>query len=454
VNASGNPELDYLSDGITENIINRISFAAHLKMISHNSVFRYKGKEIDSRKVGRELGVQAILLGRVVQHGNNLSVSAELVGVEDGRHIWGEHYERTATDLSFLQKDLANDIANGLRLQFDSVEQMQSRKSYTEKVEAYKLYLKGRYFWNKRTEAGLRKGVEYFQQAIEQDPNYALAYAGLADSYIILANWRYAPPSDSYAKAKAAALRALELDSHLPEAMTSLAYTTLLYERDWKASESRFQQALAVNPNYASAHHFYSICLMTSGRQSEALAEITRAQDLDPLSLIINSVHGWIYYEGRDFDRAVDQFTKTLEMDPKYVPALLDLGATYLRKGEYGKAISKFEEAKTVGGETGRILADLAQAYALSDRRPEALEILRRLEHPSAPGFVSTWDLALVHTAMGNNTRAIELLERAADERVGWIILLGVDPAFDSLRGEPRFAKLIQQVRIPKPSQS
>jgi len=454
VNASSDPELEYLSDGLTENLINGLSRASHLKMIAHNSVFPYKGKEIDAQRVGKDLGVQAVLMGRVAQHGNDLSVSVELIDARDRSHLWGEHYDRQATDLAFLQKELAQDIANNLRLQFGPEEQAPSRKNYTDNVEAYRLYLKGRYFWNKRTEAGLRKGIEFFQQAIEQDPNYALAYAGLADSYIIMANWRYAPPRDSYAKAKAAALRALELDNRLPEALTSLAYTTLLYDRDWKASESGFQQALALNPNYASAHHFYSICLMTSGRQSEALAEITRAQDLDPLSLIITSVHGWIYYEGREFDRAVYQYTKTLEMDPKYVPALLDLGATYLRNGEYGKAISRFEEAKTAGGETGRILADVAQAYALSGRRADALQILRRLEHPSEPEFISTWDLALVHVALNDKVVAIDLLEKAAAERVGWVILLGVDPAFDSLRAEPRFDKLIQQVGIPRPSRS
>jgi tetratricopeptide (TPR) repeat protein len=395
------------------------------------------------------LGVQALLMGRVAQHGDQLSVSVELVNAQDRSHIWGEHYERKASDLSFLQKDLAQDIATGLRLQFNPETQTPSRKHYTDNIEAYQLYLKGRYFWNKRTEAGLRKGIECFQQAIERDPNYALAYAGLADSYIILANWRYAPPGESYAKAKAAALRALELDNRLPEALTSLAYTTLLYERDWKTSESRFQQALALNPNYASAHHFYSICLVTSGRQSEALAEIMRAQDLDPLSLIINSVHGWIYYQGREFDHAISQYTKTLEMDPKYVPALLDLGATHLRNGEYSKAISEFQEARTVDGETGRILADLAQAYALSGQKSEALKILARLEHSSTAAFVSTWDLALVHTALGDRKAAIDLLEESADQKVGWIILLGVDPAFDSLRAEPRFEKLKQRVGIP-----
>ncbi len=279
VNASGNPELEYLSDGITENIINRISLAPHLKMIAHNSVFRYKGKEIDAQKVGRELGVRAILLGRIVEHGDELSVSAELVDARDGSHIWGEHYDRKKSDLAFLQIELVQNIANGLRLRLTEDGQKSAEVS-TKNEEAYRFYLKGLYFWNKRTEAGLRKGIDCFQQAIEQDPNYALAYAGLADSYIILANWRYAPPADSYAKAKAAALRALELDKRLPEALTSLAYTTLLYERDWKASESRFQQALALNPNYASAHHFYSICLMTAGNPKRWLKSRARRNSI------------------------------------------------------------------------------------------------------------------------------------------------------------------------------
>jgi TolB-like protein/DNA-binding winged helix-turn-helix (wHTH) protein/Flp pilus assembly protein TadD len=448
--ADGDQELEFLSDGLTENLIDGLSRASHLKMIAHNSVFQYKGKEIDPQKVGKDLGVQAVLMGRVSQRGEDLSISVELIDTRDRSHVWGEHYDRKATDLAFLQKELAQDIASHLRLQLAPEAQTAGRKSYTGNIEAYQLYVKGRYFWNKRTEAGLRKGIEYFQQAIDQDPNYALAYAGLADSYIILANWRYAPPSESYAKAKAAALRALELDDHLPEALTSLAYTTLLYERDWKTSESRFRQAIALNPNYASAHHFYSICLLTAGRQSEAVAEIKRAQELDPLSLIISSVHGWIHYQGREFEQAVYQFTKTLEMDPKYVPALLDLGATYLRTGEYSKAIAKFEEAKAVAGETGRILADLAQAYAIAGRKPEALKILRRLEHSSEASFVSTWDLALVHAALGDKTRAIELLAKSADERVGWVILLGVDPAFDSLRTEPEFQKLKQRAGIPE----
>ena len=447
--ADGDQELEFLSDGLTENLINGLSRASRLKVIAHNSVFRYKGKEIDPQKVGKDLGVEAILMGRVAQHGNDLSISVELIDARDRSHLWGEHYDRKTTDLSFLQKELAQDIANKLRLQFGPEGQPPNRKSYTDNIEAYQLYVKGRYFWNKRTEAGLRKGIEYFQQAIEQDPSYALAYAGLADSYIILANWRYAPAGESYAKAKASSLRALELDDRLPEALTSLAYTILLYERDWKTSEAKFRQAIALNSNYASAHHFYSICLVSAGRQAEAVAEIKRAQELDPLSLIITSVRGWIHYEGREFDQAVYQFNKSLEMDPKYVPALLDLGASYLRTGEYNKAISKFEEAKTVNGETGRILADLAQAYALSGRKSEAHKILRPLQDPSKPNFVSAWDLALVYTALEDKTRAIELLENAANNRFGWIILLGVDPALDSLRGEPRFEKLKQRVGIP-----
>jgi tetratricopeptide (TPR) repeat protein len=309
--------------------------------------------------------------------------------------------------------------------------------------------LRGRYYWNKRTEPGLRKGIEYFQKAIDQDPSYALPYAGLADSYIMLANWGFAAPAEAYPKARAAALRALELDPELAEAETSLAYTTLLYSWDWQAADKGFKKAIALNPNYASAHHFYSICLMTSGRQAEALAEIQRAEELDPLSLIISAVHGWTYYEGRRYQEAIKQYTKTLEMDPRYVPALLDLGTTYLRLGDFPKAIAQFEKARAISGDNGVVLSDLAQAHALSGNRPAALNILHRIQSRSAPIFVSPWDRALIYLALGDKRTAMALLRQAADEHVGWVIRLGVDPALDSLRGESQFKELRQRVRIP-----
>ncbi|HEY6244384.1 MAG TPA: tetratricopeptide repeat protein [Pyrinomonadaceae bacterium] len=448
-NQTNDPELDYLSDGITENLIDRLSQASHVKIIAHNSVAGYKGKEIDAREVGRVLGVQALLVGRVAQRGEQLSVSSELIDVRDGSHLWGDHREGKVANLRLLQEELVKHVTDSLRLQFRSVEQETASKGSRENPEAYQNYLKGRYFWNKRTEAGLQKGIEYFNKSIDGDPTYAPAYAGLADSYIMLANWRFAPSADAYQKARAAALRALEIDSQLAEAKTSLAYTTLLYQWDWNGAEKLFREAIALNPNYASAHHFYSICLLTAGRQEEALAEIQRAQELDPLSLIITSVHGWIHYEDRQFDQATNYFIKALEMDPRYVPALLDLGACYLRRGETQKAMDQFEKARAADGDTGRILADLAQGYAISGQKESALKILDQIEHSANSRFISPWDLSFVYAALGDKTRAIELLEKATDEKVGWVVSLGVEPGFDSLRSDARFQKLADRVGIP-----
>jgi tetratricopeptide (TPR) repeat protein len=291
----------------------------------------------------------------VAQHGDDLSISTELIDTSDGSHIWGTRHDRKTSDLRFLQQELPQDIARSLSSRLTNADQKPDARRYTEDAEAYQNYLKGRYFWNKRTEAGLQKGIEYFQTSVARDPNYALAYAGLADSYIMQANWRFAPAAGAYQEARAAALRALELDPDLAEAKTSLAYSTLLYQWDWNGAEKGFREAIALNPNYASAHHFYSICLLTAGRQREALAEIQRAQELDPLSLIITSVHGWIFYEERQYDHAAEYFGKTLEMDSQYVPALLDLGECQLRRGDSHKAMEEFQKARSVDGDTSRV---------------------------------------------------------------------------------------------------
>lgn len=449
-NLTNDPDLDYLSDGITEGLINHLSQLPRLKIIAHNSVFHYKGKEVDAREVGKALGVQALLVGRVAQHGDDLSISAELIDASDGSHLWGTRHDRKISDLRFLQQELPQDIAKNLSSRLTNVDQKPDGKRYTQDAEAYQNYLKGRYFWNKRTEAGLQKGIGYFQTSVARDPGYALAYAGLADSYIMQANWRFAPAAEAYQKARAAALRALELDPELAEAKTSLAYSTLLYQWDWQGAEQGFREAIELNPNYASAHHFYSICLLTAGRQEEALAEIQRAQELDPLSLIITSVHGWIFYEERQYDHAFEYFGKTLEMDAQYVPALLDLGECHLRRGDSQKALEQFEKARSVDGDTSRVLADMAQAYALSGQQSSALKILKQLEESSGSRFVSPWDLSFVYAALGDKARAIQMLDKSIDEKVGWVTSLGVDPGFDSLRADPRFEKLKQRVGIPK----
>ena len=446
---SADTNQDYFADGLTDELITELARLGRFRVISRTSVVGYKGTKKKAAEIGRELNVDAIVEGTVERVGDHARIRAQLIRAGDDQHVWAESYDREVSDLLLLERDVARDIAQ--QIGYRITEQGDRARTIPQvSAAAHEDYLRGRYYWNKRTEGGLLKGIEYFQKAIDQEPNYALAYAGLADSHIMLANWGFAAPLDAYPKAKTAALKALELDDELAEAHTSLAYTTLLYDWDWVNAEKRFRKAIAVNPNYASAHHFYSICLMTAGRYKEAVAEIRRAQELDPLSLIVNDVLGWTYYQGRHYDQAIQQFTKTLEMDPNYVPALLDLGSTYLRTGESGKAVEQFEKARSIAGDNGVVLSGLAQAYALSGNQAGAVKILRQLETPSTAAFVSPWDLSTIYVALGDKTRAIDLLQKAANERVGWVVRLGVDPAFDSLQGEPQFQRLIREVGIPK----
>src|SRR6266496_4512645 len=411
-NLSADPSQEYFSDGLTDELITELAKTGNLRVISRTSVIGFKSTNLRVPEIGHEL------------------------------HVWAESYDRDVSDLLGLERDVAQDIARQIGYRISRGNQSANKIA----ASAHEDYLRGRYFWNKRSEAGLRKGIEYFQKAIDQEPTYALAYAGLADSYIMLANWGFTPPAEAYTKARAAALRALELDDQLAEAQTSLAYVTLLYDWNWQGAETRFRQAIALNVNYASAHQFYSILLMCSGRQIEALTEINRAKELDPLSLIVNDVVGWIQYEGRHYDQAIEQYNKTLEIDPNYAPVLLDLGSAYLRKGEYRKAIAQFEKARAVGGANGLVLSNLAQAYALSGNQTEALNILKGMQEPSAPVFVSSWDQALIYTALGEKEKALALLQKAVDDHVGWVVRLRVDPAFDTLRSEPEFQALMRRL--------
>jgi TolB-like protein/DNA-binding winged helix-turn-helix (wHTH) protein/Tfp pilus assembly protein PilF len=450
-NLSADAAQEYFSDGLTDELTTELAKIGGLRVISRTSVIPYKGGHKGAPQIGRELHVDAIVEGTVERVGARVRIRAQLIDAATDQHLWAQRYDRDVSDVLQLEGEVASDIAQQIG-HVASEQRSALARSHPVPPAVHEDYLRGRYYWNKRTEGGLRKGIEYFQKAVDQDPGYALAYAGLADSYIMLANWGFAPPAETYPKAQAAARKALELDEQLAEAHTSLAYVTLLYEWDWAAAEKRFRKALALNPNYASAHHFYSICLATSGRHSEALAEIKRAQELDPLSLIVNDVVGWIYYEGRQYDQARQQYTRTLEMDASYAPALLDLGTSYLRSGEYDKAIAQFARARAVTGDNGVVLSDLAQAYASSGRRAKAVQVLNRVQDLSATSFVSPWDLSLIYLSLGDRGEAISLLQKAADEHVGWVVRLGVDPAFDSLRGEPKFQRLVRRIRIPESS--
>jgi TolB-like protein/DNA-binding winged helix-turn-helix (wHTH) protein/Tfp pilus assembly protein PilF len=449
-NLSANPAQEYFTDGLTDELITELAKIGTLRVISRTSVVGYKSTHKRAPEIARELQVDAIVEGTVERIGDHARIRAQLIQAANDQHLWAESYDRDVSDLLRLERDVARDIAQ--QIGYRVTDHRDQLATQTVTASAHEDYLRGRYYWNTRTDAGLRKGIEYFEKAIEREPNYAMAYAGLADSYIMLANWGFTQPSVAYPKAKAAARKALELDAQLAEAHASLAYVTLLYDWDWATAENGFRTALRLNPNYASAHHFYSICLMTSGRYVEALEEIKQAQELDPLSLIVNDVLGWIHYEGREYPQAIEQYNKTLEIDPRFAAALLDLGTTYMRQGDYRKALAEFEKAKAVTGDNGVVLSNLAQAHAQSGDRATALRILGRLEKRSSAGFVSAWDLSLVYLALGNKKQALALLDKAADGHVGWVVRLGVDPAFDSLRTEPAFQQLVRRVRIPQRS--
>lgn len=451
VNLTGDPSQEYFVDGIADELITQIARIHALRVTSRTSTVQYKGAKKSLPDIARELNVDALLEGTVERANGRIRIRVQLIAASADQHLWAETYDRQLDDILQLESDVARQIARQIG-HLTSQQQTQTVRHRPVSIEAHENYLKGRYRWNQRTEPGLRAGIKHFQKAIELDPSYPEPYAGLADCYIMLANWGFMPAVEAYPNAQSAARKALELDDQLAAAHTSLAYATFLYDWDWSGAETKFRRAIELDPNYATAHHFYSIYLMAAGRHPEAQSEIRRALELDPFSLIINSVVGWIYYEGRQYDQAIQQCEKTVEMDPNYAPALLDLGTIYLKTEQYDKAIAQFERARAVAGETGVILSYLAQARALSGNKMEGRRILGKLERPAVPLFVSPWDFALVHLALGDEDKALSFLEKAVDQRVGWVVRLGVDPALDSLRGDPRLTALQRRVRIPQMS--
>ena len=372
VNAGGDPDAEYLSDGISESLINSLSQLPNVKVMSRNSVFRYKGRETDAQAVGRVLGVRAVLAGRVMQRGDGLSISTELVDARDNSHLWGEQYNRKLTDILAVQEEIAREISTKLRSRLTGEEQKRVTKRYTENTEAYQLYLKGRYHLNRLTDEGFMKGREYFQQAIDRDPNYALAYAGLADSYNMLGGWNALAPKEVFPKARAAAMKALELDDTLAEAHTALGTIKLFYDWDWSGAERAFKRAVEINQSYADAHLMYGYYLSAMGRFDEALARMRRAQELDPLTLAKVAGIGDVLYYQRQYDRAIEQYQKTLEMDPNSGFAYWSLGNVYVQKGMYEQAIAEYQKAIPLSGDSPDELASLGYAYALSGRRREA----------------------------------------------------------------------------------
>jgi tetratricopeptide (TPR) repeat protein len=386
----------------------------------------------------------------MVQRGDNLSISAELVDVRNNSHLWGEQYNRTLSDILTVQAEISREISEKLRLHLSGEQQKRLVKRHTDNNEAYQLYLKGRYYWNRRTEEGIKKGIEYFEQAIERDPNYALAYAGIADCYTQLGtNISGGLAShDVMPKAKQAAMKALEIDDTLAEAHTSLAQTRFLYDWDWPGAEIEYKRAIDLNPNYATVHHWYSHYLLAMGRVQESLAESLRALDLDPLDLPITTHLGWHYLYAREYDRAIEQLRKALDMDSRFLPAHLFLGQAYLQEAMYDKATAELQQAISLSRETPVMVAVLGYCYAMSGKRGEAQMILHKLNALSKQRFVPSQEIATIHTALGEKDQAFEWLRRAYEERYSGLAYLKNDPALDGLRSDPRFADLMRRVGL------
>ncbi len=446
-NQNRDPNIDYLSDGLTDTIINSLTQLPNLKVIARSSVFRYKGTQTDPIAVANELGVRAIVTGRIKQRGDSLTVGAELIDAREDKQLWGEQYERKISELMVVQRDIAQEITGNLRLKLSSVEQGRMSKHYTDNAEAYRLYLNGRFYWNKRTGEALKKSIEYFTRATEKDPNYALAYAGLADAYLLLPPYSAGSPQDSFPKAKAAAKKAIELDETLAEAHTSLAQA-LYFDWDFADADKEFQRAIRLNPNYATAHHWYGFGpLGGMQRFDDAITELKRAQELDPLSLIINTDLGYAYIFAGQYDKAIEQLRKTLEMDQSFYYAHWCLGLAYEMKGAFREAQGEYEKALQLNDDP-YIVALLGHLFAMSGNKDQAGKALRQLEQISRQRYVPPYSFAIVYAELNEKDQAFQWLEKCYQERCIQMIGIKFDPLIKNLRSDPRLAELGRRVGI------
>jgi len=445
-NLSGDPEQDYFADGMTEALITGLAKIRALRVISRTSVMRYKGARIPLPEIARALDVDAIVEGSVLQSGGRVRITALLVDTATDRHLWAETYERDVGDILSLQSEVAQAIAGEIRVTITPQEVARLERRSAVDPDAYQAYLKGRYHWEKRSEEALRKAQHFFQEAIDLDPGYAPAYAGLADYYITLGNFNLADSHEVYPKAKAAALRGLEMDPSSAEAYTSLASVKGSYEWDREGAERDFRHAIALNPNYANAHHWFADHLVSLARFDEGMAEIARAQSLDPLSLVMNAdAGGYLFYAGR-YDEAVQSVRKTIDLDPSFAPSYRQLGGILEQMGRFEEAIEAFEKAKEVSGSATYSLTALAHTYALSGRREHAMKMLAQLGDLAKRKYVSPYSLAAVHVALGDFDRAFAYLDRAVEAHDRALIWIRVAPRFNPIRSDSRLGAILRAV--------
>ncbi len=455
VNDSKDPNAEYLSDGLTESIINSLSQLPNLKVMSRNAAFRFKGANHDPLEAGRTLNVGAVLTGRLVKLDDRLVIKTELIKVDDGSQLWGAEYNSSLADIFSVQDEVSKKISQSLRLKLSGEDQEKLAKRYTKDAEAYELYLKGRYFWNKRNEDGFRNGIEYFKRAEEKDPTFALAFSGLADSYALLCDIGVVRPVDEMPKAKAAAQKAVDADPELAEAYTSRAFVRLAYDWDWLGAQNDFQQALRLNPKYPTAHQWYASYLMQMGKFSLAKAEIEEAHKLDPLSPIISANSGLYSYYEHNYDDAIAKYKVTLQSDPDFWVARHYLALAYVQKGMHQEAIAelrKLIKAPESGPVPDKVIeaeseasASLGFAYARGGKPSESRAILQKLDALSKRRYVSPLYFAIVYAGLQENERAIEYLNKAFDARHPGLVLIRIDPMFDGLRSDQRFTQLTKR---------
>jgi TolB-like protein len=446
VNASGNADAEYLSDGMTETLIRSLSQLPNLNVKARSSVFRYKGKETDAKKIGRELGVQALLNGRVVQRGDRLSLNLELIDAQTENVIWTDQYDRKSSDLVSLQNEIAHDVSSKLKNKLSGAEEREISKTYTTNAEAYKLYLQGRFYWNKREEKDFRKAAEYYNQAVALDSNYVLAYAGLADTYALLSTFGFMPSNEGVPKAREFARQAASRDHSLAEPHATLAYLSLVYDYDFVAAEREFQQALELNPTYATAHQWYGEMLLNAGRFDEAAAEFRRALELEPLSLPINWDYGRFLYMARRYDESLAQLKKTVELDPGFARSHRTLSDVYRLKGDYASSVE--ERAKFF-----ELIGQFQNAALIRTTfaRGGWKEFLRLVTAENSPlrDSNNNWVLVKSYVDLGLNDKAFAELNKAYEKRLSSMCWLKVEPQLDGLRSDPRYHELMTKLRFP-----
>jgi eukaryotic-like serine/threonine-protein kinase len=450
-NASKDPNAEYLSEGISEALINSLTELQRLRVTARSTAFQYRSKDVDPRRVGRELHVTAVLTGRVRQSQDDLSVQVDLVDAVTGAQLWGEEYHRKISDVIAVKQAIAQEVTAKLKLKLTGDEQRRLAKGDTTSTEAYRCYLRGRYFWNKRTPDGIKQAIAEFQHSIERDPHFALGYVGLADCYTGLTFYNFAAPHETMPKAKESAIKALSLDNTVAEAHASLAHVLMNYDWNWATAEKEFKRSIELKPEYATAHQWYAIHYLTAtNRLEESIQEMRRALELEPVSLVMNTFMGaTLYYAGR-YDEAIQQCRRTVEMDPNFAVAHWHLGLVYEQKQVFDKAIDEFQKAITLSQGSPLMKAALGHAYAKAQKTDEANKILDELNELSKQAYVSPLEIAQIDVALGNNEKAFQLLEKAYADRSFHLVNLNVSPHFKELRTDQRFQDLVQRIGLTR----